>query len=371
MDSLGKLAKLSTLFPAEFHPRRDIQRPFAAVTIALESANLKLHAAELDEEGLKTVFRDTTANSSSVGGVPCTLKIACLARSLLPGDESERFYVSRHVFEQVLEDIGFSPWVEHLIMSHAYGFHYRDAHTGLATGNSAASYYLGTNCVSFAWTTRRQSSGVFLTKCLIIQPIDNPESKGADLLEGVADYLNAFEAFKKDSHSALFLPIALATANLRACESYCLKRTRTVRWIEERTGHGDARGSENIGLRFEWQRNDIPRYTAQLGHALTSMWRISMYFDTLKSIFDYIESHPNHAMGEILDVPEAVTTSDDRILQVVQVLRQQVEAARLRKNYVDLRIRNQMSVVSSTYPPPLPSTAYANTASLVSSYLHF
>ena len=372
MDGLRELAKVSSpSFPLEFSAAHADDK-FAAATIALPRgqagggglAATDFQRLSLGQDDLRNFYSDNNnpENSQQLGkGPPAsevvhhTLKIVSIPRQSIGAGFANILNVDRFIFQRVLRDMRVDPCVEHLIRSQAYGLHHsRSGSTTTSSsdgGNSVSSYFLGTSFSWTVWTTcRQESSGMISsTKCLTTIPAVNEHGH-----PGVTDrftvLLDIIHAFRKESCSALFLPLILAVDILRYRGRLLFKGFQLVRSVEAKTGHG----SWGLG-RFEVaERDQITETTAELGTALTSVGKTAWQLTLLETIFGHIEdvyremdSDQRRCLKcESSEEARESDASDASIMQAVRVLRHECRGAKAQCEYLEFRIRIQSSVVS-------------------------
>lgn len=335
MDGLRSLSGSSD-FPLHFE-ERGIES--AAVYIAAETnGDFVSKRLLLKEFDLPNFFRDHSNPATRNHG----LRLASVSVEG-PG----RIYANQLIFEDTLQVMGLDPWVEHLIRTLPYGFHYSEHNKD----ETVATYFLGTSFVWSVWSCRHDAkSRSFTTKCLILNPVGSrhhgdPDNSAGRRVDGL---FKTLDVFKDGSHSALYLPFVFAVHSLKWREKSILAVLNIVRDAESRTGHGSW-GSGH----FEEKRDSIPRLTAELGSAFNTVGNTTRHLNIIESIFDYLEELEAKMASAQLERIEGVRASSSSILSAINILRRQCTSAREQCTYLELRIRNQSSVVGA--PKPLCS----------------
>lgn len=163
MDGLRKLG-VSPEFPLTFDGR-GIESPALTITASSDGTQPKTHQVILKETDLPQFFHD----DSSIPNPP--LRLASLSVTG-PG----HILISSATFSHIFRALNADPWVEHLLRTLPYGFHYSSSNAPPSPGGGGGAlttYFLGTSFVWSLWTTRycpSPGSGSYTTKCLILNP---------------------------------------------------------------------------------------------------------------------------------------------------------------------------------------------------------
>ncbi len=322
MDGIRRHAKdgATTL---RFHP--PIRDSFAAVHITPRSKTTAFTCLqpELREDEICAFLRGGSTRDININKpeAACDLKIVCV-----PTDGRGGMFVAERTFSGILAELDADPWVEHLIQTSAYGFHY----SGPAT-SGMATYFLGTTFVWAVWTTRPEKAG-YTTRCLFVVP--KPDA--VSIHHRIRGLVRCLTACEHNSQSWAYLPFALSLDVLRYRERSLLQCLDIIRDVEAKTGHG----SWGVTGLFVEDRDHITNLTSRLGTALNKNGTTLKHLNIVESIWNYLENHLSKAEEDDAD--------SHQFLSAIDILRRQSSGAREQAQYLDLRIRSQSSVVSFT-----------------------
>lgn len=115
-----------------------------------------------------------------------------------------------------------------------------------------------------------------------------------------------------------------------------------VRGVESKTGHG----SWGSG-RFEEKREGITELTAELGRAGNTVGNTVKHLGIVQDVLDHLEGMKEGMRVDGVDLNERVRASDESLLRAVGILGRQCGSLREQCGYLEARIRNQSSVVST------------------------
>ena len=320
MDGIRRHAKdgAGTL---RFHPpSRD---SFAAVHITPRSTTTTFSCLqpELREDEICPFLRggSTPDFYSNKPEAAYGVRIVCV-----PTDSRGGVFVAKRTFDGILAELDADPWVEHLVQTSAYGFHYSDpATSGLAT------YFLGTTFAWAVWTTRPEEVGC-ATRCLFV--VAKPDA--ASIRHRLRSLIKCLTACENSAHSWAYLPFALSLEVLRHREGRILRCLDMIRDVEATTGHG----SSGVAGMFTQDRDHITNLTSRLGSALNANSNTLKHINIVESIWKYLENHLLEDEDDDVD--------SHQFLPAMDILRRQSSGAREQAQYLDLRIRSQSSVVS-------------------------
>lgn len=341
----------SSEFPLTY-PGRGVPSPAARITtpptgISTWKASTWENLTSLGQTDLPQFFHDDAGNNN-----PPSLRLASVFVSG-PG----RVYADQRVFEGVLREIEADVWVVHFLKTLPYGFHYSDNAT---QPGGTVTYFLGTSFVWSLWTCRHVAeTGRFVTKCLVLNPAgarfsierkavnitsdpvthDHPDGQRATMTH-LTPLFEALNTFQGDAHSALWMPLVFAANALRWREKSILGVLDTIRMVESKTGHG----SWGSG-RFEESRDAIPELTAELGSAFNTVGNTMKHLGIIGQVLDYLEEVEGRMARVGMEKSEGVKVSDASILEAVKMYRRQCLSAKEQCGYLEIRIRNQTSVL--------------------------
>ena len=174
----------------EFHPA--IRDSFAAVHVTPRSTTTTFGCLqpELREDEICPFLRGGSTPGININKPEAAygLKIVCV-----PTDGRGGMFVAESTFSGILAELDTDPWVEHLIQTSAYGFHY----SGPAT-NGLATYFLGTSFLWAVWTTRPEKAS-YAIKCLFVVPGYAPKVDAAFTHNRLRGLIKCLKACENDS----------------------------------------------------------------------------------------------------------------------------------------------------------------------------
>ena len=307
-------------------PLRD---SFAAIHITPRSTTTTFGCLQLElrEDEIRPFLRGGATPGVNINKPEAAygLKVVCV-----PTDGRGGMFVAESTFGGILAELDTDPWVEHLIQTSAYGFHY----SGPAT--NGATYFLGTSFLWAVWTTRPEKAS-YAIKCLFLVPRDTTKADAAFTHHRLRGLIECLKTCENDSRSWAYLPFALSLDVLRYRERSLLSCLDMIREVEAKTGHG----SWGVTGLFTEDREHITNLTSRLGTALNTNGNTLKHLTIVESIWQYLEDHLPGRREDDADLGH-------QFLSAIGILRRQSSGAREQAQYMDLRIRSQSSVVSCT-----------------------
>ncbi len=328
MDGIRELANI---WADKMEFESPVSPGLATITITSASQRSKPRLLEVQQTDLRAFFQDSTAGEGNPyeSTLSHTLKLVCV------GANPDVLFIEKFVFTDICDKIGLDPWAKRLLHTRAYGY-YRFGHMN---ENNIATSYLGTSFVFTAWTTRQVQSQ-YVTRVLVIDPEGTVNQGAHASFHRLTQLTRNLTLFENDIPSPLYFPFVLSVDTWVWRELGLEAALRVVRDTESQSGHGSwGRG------RFDNKMDNITDLTSKLGSALNTIGNTFKHLSMVETIWADLERLVNEELlGE--DMADESRASTNSILQAIGLLRQKAYNAREQAQYLELRIRNQTSLVS-------------------------
>ncbi|KAK4446548.1 hypothetical protein QBC34DRAFT_304964 [Podospora aff. communis PSN243] len=338
MDGLRSLSDSPSLkFPLKFSASHESEFPW--IRSSLDQDGGRNIERSGPDQGTGPALKGAFALRnffSEVHGTETTLRLVCVPMN----DDTRTIKLEKAVFVDVLSRIGAGSWAAHLISTSTYGFH----QLGNLNDDGSANYFLGTSFAWYIWTTTyHRGSNFFSTDCLVLSPyfesssLPTSTARHSPAQVGPMRLIECAAAFNAVSSSALYLPLVLCAFTLGWVENNVLEGRLDARIIEARTGHGGWRSSH-----FQEKRESIPVLTSRLALVSNFVSDAAKHTSIIKSTVDSMSDMLSE-MGQIGS--EEVRYANLSILVVAKILRCQASSAGKQCEYLQSRVRNQMSIL--------------------------